>query len=60
MSDRRGGTPPLHGPGPFDDPFMFPESSPKGDGPPQRRQGLIILAILGIALIVLLVLLSRG
>jgi hypothetical protein len=60
MPYRQGGTPPGHGPGHFDDPFMIPEPSPLSEGPSQRRPALIALAILGVALLALLVLLSRG
>jgi hypothetical protein len=54
---RQGGTPPMHGPGPFDDPFMFRESSPRGEAPSQRRSALIGLAVV-IAVLVVLALLT--
>ncbi len=59
MPYRQGGTPPGHGPGPFDDPFMIPEPDPIGEGPSQRRQGLIALAVITVVVIVLLVFMSR-
>jgi len=59
MSYRGGGTPPNHGIGPFDDPFMIPEPKPRGEGPSQRRPALIGLAVL-IVVIVILALLLMG
>ncbi|MEX0985340.1 MAG: hypothetical protein WD096_09875 [Actinomycetota bacterium] len=53
MSFRQGGTPPNHGKGPFDDPFMIPEPSPRGEGPSQRRAALIALAVVIVALVLL-------
>ena len=35
----------MHRPGPFDDPFMFPEPPPRGEGSSQRLTALIGLAI---------------
>jgi hypothetical protein len=49
----------MHGPGPFDDPFMFREPSPRGEGPSQRRPALIGLAVV-IAVLVLLSLLTAS
>jgi hypothetical protein len=42
----------MHGGGRFDDPFMIPEPSPRGERP-QRRQAII--ALLAIGLLVLIV-----
>jgi hypothetical protein len=53
MSYRQGGTPPMHGPGRFDDPFMIPEPSPRGEGPSQRRPALIGLACVIVVLVLL-------
>ena len=57
MSYRQGGTPPNHGFGPFDDPFMIPEPSPAGEGPSQRRPALLGLAAIAILCVVLVLLL---
>jgi hypothetical protein len=58
MSYRQGGTPPMHGPGPFDDPFMFREPSPRGEGSSQRRSALIGLAIVVAVFVLVMVLLT--
>ena len=43
----------MHGPGRFDDPFMIPEPSPRGEGPSQRRSALVGLAVIVVVLVVL-------
>jgi hypothetical protein len=48
----------MHGPGPFDDPFMYREPSPRGEGPSQRRSALIGLAVVIVVLVVLALLLA--
>ena len=48
----------MHGPGPFDDPFMFREPSPRGEGASQRRSALIGLAIIVVAAAVVILLLT--
>ena len=58
MSYRQGGTPPMHGPGPFDDPFMFREPSPRGEGSSQRRSALIGLAIVVVVAVVVILVLT--
>jgi hypothetical protein len=58
MPYRQKGTAPWHGPGHFDDPFMIPEPDPIGEGPSQRRQGLIALAVFA-AVVIVLVLIGR-
>jgi hypothetical protein len=59
MSYRQSGTPPGHGPGPSDDPYMIPEPAPIGEGPSQRFQALIALAIMAVIVVALLVLTAR-
>ena len=49
----------MHGPGPFDDPFMFREASPRGEGPSQRRAALIGLTVV-IGVLVLLALITAS
>ena len=44
----------MHGPGPFDDPFMFREPSPRGEGSSQRRSALIGLGLIAVAVVVIL------
>jgi hypothetical protein len=58
MSYRQGGNAPNHGGGPFDDPFMIPEKGPIPEGPSQRRQALIGLAVV-IVVVVLIALMLR-
>jgi hypothetical protein len=41
----------MHGPGPFDDPFMFREPFPRGDAPSQRGHALIGLAVLIVVMV---------
>jgi len=53
MSFRQGGTPPNHGVGRFDDPFMIPEPPPMGEGHSQRDSALLWLAIIVAAMVVL-------
>ena len=48
----------MHGPGPFDDPFMFREPSPRGEGSSQRRSALIGLAIVVAVFVLVMVLLT--
>ena len=57
MSYRQGGTPPGHGGGRFDDPFMIPEPPPLGEGPSQRRSAMVGLGVIVVAVVVLLLLL---
>ena len=58
MTYRQGRTAPAHGPSPFDDPFMFPHPSPRGEGPSQRGAALIGLAVIVAALVLLALLLT--
>jgi len=46
----------MHGRGPFDDPFMFPEPAPRGERPQVRaaRIALVVLAVVIVALFALL------
>ena len=48
----------MRGPGPFDDPFMFREPSPRGEGASQRRSALIGLAIVVVVTAVIVFLLT--
>jgi hypothetical protein len=48
----------MHGPGPFDDPFMFREPSPRGEGSSQRRSALIGLAIVVVVAVVVILVLT--
>ena len=59
MSYRQGSgeTPPGHGPGGFDDPFMIPEPPPRGESPSQRRVALICLAIVVVVVVLAIVVL---
>lgn len=41
----------MHGPGPFDDPFMFREPHPRSEAPSQRGHALIGLAVLIVVMV---------
>jgi hypothetical protein len=41
----------MHGPGPFDDPFMFREPNPRSEAPSQRRHALIGLGALTVVMV---------
>ena len=48
----------MRGPGPFDDPFMFREAPPRGEGTSQRRSALIGLGFVVLAAAVVILLLT--
>jgi len=53
MPYRESKNPPLRHGGPFDDPFMFPESGRMAEGASQRGQAVVAFIVIAAVLVVL-------